>query len=127
MEYKLEKNAAKVWRSPNFVAVVEVESRKIYGWPKTRCKRKASATFDVTMPDVHLYGLHCNLHCALAHENARDIALHAPLCETVQAHVRVEFGTCANVQAGTKRRSAGEGCRVVQSLSFEYTALNLNE
>lgn len=40
----------------------EVESRKIYG--RSRPCKGTRTTFDVTMPDVHLYGLHYNLHCA---------------------------------------------------------------
>ena len=80
--------------SQSLRATVEVESRKIYGQPRKRCKRKASATFDVTMVDVHLYGSHCNLHCAFALENARDIALHAR--DGVRARTRVEFGTYAS-------------------------------
>lgn len=84
----------KIGESQSLRATVEVESRKIYGQPRKRCKRKASATFDVTMVDVHLYGSHCNLHCAFALENARDIALHAR--DGVRARTRVEFGTYAS-------------------------------
>ena len=57
-------------------------------------KGKRATTFDVTMVDVHLYGSHCNLHCAFALENARDIALHAR--DGVRARTRVEFGTYAS-------------------------------
>lgn len=84
----------KIGESQSLRATVEVESRKIYGQPRKWCKRKASATFDVTMVDVHLYGSHCNLHCAFALENARDIALHAR--DGVRARTRVEFGTYAS-------------------------------
>lgn len=86
----------KIGESQSLRATVEVESRKIYGQPRKRCKRKASATFDVTMVDVHLYGSHCNLHCAFALENARDIALHAR--DGVRARTRVEFGTYASTE-----------------------------
>lgn len=85
----------------------EVESRrKIYDHgSETVAEERVYTRFDVTMPDVHLYGLHYNLHCAprpCACTRARKRTRYRVTRAFTRRYIArvytclcIEFGTCA--------------------------------